>query len=46
MLNREDGYVLRRSLKFEVKDQRRKESLKRTWKKQVEDKRMLAGLSR
>ena len=35
VLKREDGYVLRRALDFEVESQRKKGRPKRTWKKQV-----------
>ena len=38
VLRRKDGHVLRRALEVEVKGQRKKERLKRTWKKQVEKK--------
>ena len=33
MLRREDGHVMRRALVLEVEGQRKKGSLKRTWKK-------------
>ena len=38
---REDGHVLRRSLDFEVKGQRKKCRLKRTWKKKVEEESVM-----
>ena len=38
MLRREDSHVLCRALDEEVESQRKKERLKRTWKKQVEGK--------
>ena len=44
VLRREDGHVLRRSLYFEVEGQRKKGRPKRTWKKQVEEESMKAGL--
>ena len=34
MLRREDGYVLRGALDFEIEGQRKKGMLIRTWKKQ------------
>ena len=46
VLRREDGHVLRRALDFEVEDQRKKGSPKRTWKKQVEEERVQIGLRR
>ena len=44
VLRREDGHVLRRTLDFEVVDQRKKGRPKRTWKKQVEGESMKVGL--
>ena len=46
MLKREDGHVLRKALDFEVEGQRRKGRLKRTWRWQVEEESMKAGLRR
>ena len=46
VLNRKDGHVLRRALDSEVEGQRKKEKLKRTWKKQVEEKIVKVGLRR
>ena len=46
VLRREDGHILRRALNFEVEGQRNKEMPKRTWKKQVEEESMKAGLRR
>ena len=46
MLRRENGHVLRRGLDFEVESQRKKGRPKRTWKKQVEEESMKAGLRR
>ena len=46
MLRREDGYVLRRALDFEVEGHRKKGSPRRTWNKQVEGESMKVGLSR
>ena len=40
VLRREDGDVLRKSLDFEVEDQRKIGRRKRTWKKQVEEESM------
>ena len=45
MLRREDGHIVRRALDFEVEGQR-KESPKRTWKKQVEEDSVKVGLRR
>ena len=45
-LRREDGHVLRRALDLEVEGQRKKGRLKRTWKKQVEEESVMAGLRR
>ena len=44
VLRREDGHVLRRALVFEVDGQRKKRRLKRTWKTQVEEENVKAGL--
>ena len=44
MLMREDGYVLRRALYFEVEGQRKKGRPKRTWKRQVEEESVKVGL--
>ena len=46
VLRREDGYVLRRTLDFEVEGQRKKWELKRTWRKQIEEERLKVGLRR
>ena len=46
MLKREDSHVLRRILDFEVKGQRKNGRLKRTWKKQVDEESVKAGLRR
>ena len=46
VLWREDGHVLRRTLDFEVEDQRKKERLMRTWKMQVEEEIVKVGLRR
>ena len=46
VLRREDGHVLRRALVFEVEGQRKKERLKRTWKRQVEEESVKIGLRR
>ena len=37
MMRREDDHLLRRSLEFAVEDQRKKEMLERTWKRQVKE---------
>ena len=44
MSRREDGHILRMALDFEVVGQRKKGRLKRTWKKQVEEESVKAGL--
>ena len=46
VLRREDDYVLRNALDFEIEGQRKKARPKRTWKKQVEEKGMNIGLRR
>ena len=46
VLRREDGYILRRALDFEVEGQRKKVRPKSTWKKQVEEESMKVGLRR
>ena len=46
VLRRENGYVLRREIYFEVEDQWMKGRLERTWKKQVEEESVKVGLSR
>ena len=46
VLRREDGYVIRRALDFEIEGQRKKGRPKRTWKKQVEEESMKVGLRR
>ena len=45
MQRREDGYVLRMALEFEVKVQGKKGRLKRTWMNGVEEKSVMVGLS-
>ena len=44
VLRREDGHVLRRALDFEVEGERKKGTLKRTWKKQVDEESVKVGL--
>ena len=44
VLRREDGHVLRKQLNFEVVDQRKKRSLRRTWNKQIEEESVNVGL--
>ena len=44
MLSREDDHLLRRALDFEVEGQKKKERLKRAWKKQVEEDSVKIGL--
>ena len=46
MLRREDGHVLRWALYFEVKGERKKGRLKRTWNRQVEEESVKVGLRR
>ena len=46
VLRREDDHVMRRVLYFKVEGQRKKWRLKRTWKKQVEEESVMAGLRR
>ena len=46
VLRREDGHVLRRALDFEVESHIKKGSLKRTWKKQVEEDSVNIALRR
>ena len=46
VLRREDGHVMRMALNFEVKSQRKKEKLKRTWKKQAKKESVKVGLRR
>ena len=46
MLRREDGRILRRALYFEVEGEQKKGRLRRTWKEQVEDESVKAGLCR
>ena len=46
VLRREDCYVLRRGLDFEVEGRRKKGSPKRTWKWQVEEESVKVGLRR
>ena len=46
VLRREDGHVMRRALDFEVEGLRKKERLKRTWQKQVEEESVKVGLRR
>ena len=40
VLRREGGHVLRMALDFEVEGQRKIGKLKKTWKKQVDEKRL------
>ena len=44
MLRRENGHVLRRALDFEVENQRKKQSQKKTCKKQADDESVKVGL--
>ena len=44
MLRRENGYVLRRALAFNVEIQRKKGILKRILRKQVEEESVKVGL--
>ena len=44
VLRREDGHVLRRALDFEVESQRKKWTVKRTWRKQAEEECVKVGL--
>ena len=46
VFRRDDGHVLIRALNFEVEGHWKKGRLKRTWKKQVEDKSVKVGLRR
>ena len=46
VLKREHGHGTRRAFNFEVEGQRKKGRPKRTWKKQVEEESMNAGLRR
>ena len=46
MLRREDGHVLGRVLDLEVEGQKKKGRTKMTWKKQVEEESVKAGLRR
>ena len=46
MLRREDGHILRRALKHEFEDQRKKGRPKRMWKKQVEEESVKVGFIR
>ena len=46
VLRGEDGHVLRTALDFEVKGQRMKGRLNRTWKEQVEEESVKVGLRR
>ena len=46
VLTREDGYVMRRALDFEVESQRKKGRPMRTLKKQVEEESVKVGLRR
>ena len=45
MLWREDGHVLRGPIEFEVEDQRKNVSPRRTWMEQVEEEILKVGLS-
>ena len=45
VLRREDGYILRRALDFEVEGQGKKGRLEKTSRKQVEEDGMKVGLS-
>ena len=40
VLRKEDGDVVRNALEFNVKGQRKRGRLKRTWRKQVEEERL------
>ena len=44
VLGREDGHVLRRALDLEVKAERKKGRLRRTWKEQMEVESVKVGL--
>ena len=44
VLRRDDGHVLRKLLKFEVKGKRKRGRPKKTWKTQVEKKSKSVGL--
>ena len=44
VLKRKDGHALRKALDLEVKDQRKKKKLKKTWNKQVDEESMKVGL--
>ena len=46
VLTREDGYIMRKALDFEVEGQRKKQRLKRTWLRQFEKEGMIVGLRR
>ena len=46
VLRREDDYVLRRALEFEVEGQRKKGKAKRTWQKLVEEESVKICLRR
>ena len=44
VLRRDDGYVLRKALEFEVKGKRRRGRPRKTWKMQVERESKSVGL--
>ena len=46
VLRRDDGYVLRKMLEFEVKDKRKQGQPKKTWKMQIEGKSKSVGLEK
>ena len=46
VLRKEDAFVLRKALYFEVEGQRTNERLKRTWKKQIEEESVKVDLRR
>ena len=46
VFRRDDGHVLRKALKFEVKGKRKRGRAKRTWKTQVEKESKSVGLEK
>ena len=46
VLRRDDGHVLRKALKFEVKSKRKRGRPKKTWKTQVEKESKSVGLEK
>ena len=46
MLRRDDGHVLRKALKFEVKGKRKRGRPRMTWKMQVEKESRSVGLKK